>query len=323
MRTFDFTNGKQFPETLHVSKSVPYDYRHIKNMMRDWNLSLYLFARSFQNQQVDRSRCRALDDFVEFVINRVPVYFVNKDQIGNVIEVQETAYYSVYETIVPDNHITVPLISVKEMGRAFGDWERAFKEHIEGCAEDNYRYPKCYPSDYEIIPELENFNESTIEIEAEALYRSTSDDSEDSYPEIFVYMDYFVDKYGRATRPTAYLAYVLAHELTHAMMDEKLWEAFLCKNGKKLTKGIPHNSKRYYLFEEGLATAVGWNYSGLNEEVAMEIMKVGLPYCFGLSPYYYFPQRSLSGRIIKGTRFRSLRIPEWLSQKIDDPTPYL
>lgn len=327
MRTFDLTNGKQFPETLHVHKNILYPYYarfgviHRLSALREfrgigWFHVLRKFVDSFQNQQIVKMQYPVIADFIDFVRERVPIYFVNKNQIGATIDVQETAY-SMYETVVPDNHITVPLISKDELGRSYNNWEECFQPYIAREAEERRPYYDEYPFDQEIFPDLCESDATMIEIEAEALYCPTGGDPEcqESNPEIFIYMDYFVDSNGNPTRPSEYIAYVIVHELVHAMMDERLWEAFLCKNGHTLSKGIPHNSKRYYLLEEGLATAIGWHSVRRDVKVAQEIMKAGLPYSFGLSPYYHNCH----------TRFRVIpkRISEWLSAKMHDPTPYL
>ncbi len=70
--------------------------------------------------------------------------------------------------------------------------------------------------------------------------------------------------------------------------------------------------------EEGLATAIGWLLVGFDKEVAREIMRKSLPYRFGLSPYFFVGKEK-----VRDCRLVNYRIPEWLSQKIDDPTPYL
>lgn len=334
MRTFDFTNGKQFPETLHVRKGVPYPlswsfYRRDTADM--WIRPLRYFIESFQNQQVGNIQFSVLRDFAEFVHGRVPIYFVNKSQIGTAIEVQETAY-SMYDTFVPDNHIIVPQISKNELGRSYNNWEECFQPYIARDAEERRPHRDHYPFDQEIFPDLCESDATMIEIEAEALYCPTGGDPECEVPnpEIFVYMDYFVDAQGTPTRPRNYMAYVIAHELAHAMMDERLWEAFLCKKGQTLSKGISHSSKRYYLLEEGLATAAGWYSVERDKQVAQEIMRVGLPYSFGLSPYYHTEiieeTKTLGGVVCRRRRSWLLfeqRIPEWLSAKLNDPTPYL
>lgn len=318
MRTFDFTNGKQFPETLHVKKDVPYPL--IRSFFRRDTANLWMepldrFIESYQNQQVDYLQFSVLRDFAEFVHERVPIYFVNKSQIGTAIEVQETAY-SMYDTIVPDNHIIVPQISKDELGRSYNNWEECFVPYIARDAEERRPHRDHCPFDQEIFPDLCESDATMIEIEAEALYCPTGGDPECevSNPEIFIYMDYFVDAQGTPTRPRNYMVYVIVHELAHAMMDERLWETFLCKKGQTLSKGISHSSKRYYLLEEGIATAVGWYVVDRDMKVAQEIMRVGLPYSFGLSPYYH-----ANG---SWSLFEQ-RIPEWLSAKLNDPTPYL
>lgn len=324
MRTFDFTNGKLFPETLHVRKSVPYRFHsagHNRARAGFWSRQLYFFVDSLQSQKAGKVHCKVLRDFSEFVYERVPIYFVNKNQIGTAIEVQETAY-SMYNTIVPDNHIIVPLISKDELGHSYDNWEESFLSYIENSKKGNI--PFEYPFDQEICPDICESDDTMAEIEVEALYCPTGGDPEcqESNPEIFVYMDFFVDTNGNSNRPMDYLTYVIAHELAHAMMDEHLWEAFLCKNGQTLSKGIPHNSKRYYLFEEGLATAIGWFLINYDKEVAREIMKSGLPYSFGLSPYYHKRVTQNYGHFYSDLSLMK-RIIEWLSAKLNDPTPYL
>lgn len=319
MRFFDFTNGKQFPETLHVIKNVPYDlgYRPrlpLGGRLHDfWVHDLHRALRKINpSLRISSLFC----DYIDYVIERVPIYFVNTNQIGQTIEVRETTSHV---TVVPDNHLIKPLISKEEMGRGYNSWEECFRPYIERKDEDDdeRRRPE-YPFDQEIFPHWDEMDDTMVEVEADALYCPTGGDPEcqESNPEIFVYMDYFVDSSGNPTRPPKYLRYVIAHELAHAMMDETLWEAFL---GQKLSKGIPRNSKRYYLFEEGLATAIGWRIVGYDSAVAQEIVKAGLPYSFGLSTYYH-----------EGTDVHtllpsplSIRISEWLTAKINDPTPYL
>lgn len=312
MRTFDFTNGKQFPETLHVSKSVPYDL-----FGRHHRMDSFLWRSLYDRYRRKIPRVSLLDDFVDYVINRVPIYFVNTNQIGQMIEVRETTQHV---TVVPDNHLTVPQIIMKEMGRGYGAWENTFLERLERGIDDSDTHEP--PLDNEINFDLNEWDETRVEIEAEALYCPTGGDPEckESNPEIFVYMDYFVDSYGRRTRPEAYMYYVIAHELTHAIMDEQLWETFLCKKGQSLSRGLSHKSRNYYLHEESLATAVGWWMVGLDSDVAREIRKCGLPYSFGLSPYYFrLHDRGMMPHCILLQR----RIYEWLSTKMYDPTPYL
>lgn len=339
MRTFDFTNGKQFPETLHVRKNVPYgifNYRYLNGHLScynelpyslglQWKYALQKAISQMPTQILQRPYFTVFD-FVDFVIERVPIYFVNKNQVGAVIEVQETAYYSVYETIVPDNHITVPVILREEMGRDYNNWEECFLSYVKRNLGEERRYPRQheYPFDHEIVPSLNEADCTMVEIEAEALYRSMNGDSgcKESYPEIFVYMDYFVDEKGAPTRPRDYFTYVIVHELTHAMMDENLWEAFLLTNGQKLSKGVSHSTKRYRLYEEGLATAVGWRMTGCSPDVAAEIMKVGLPYSLGLTPYYSSLQSNNPHPRLHNT-ILGKRIAEWLLTKMHDPTPYL
>lgn len=338
MRTFDFTNGKQFPETLHIHKSVPYEIENIRNSFfmipprralspmtaMFWDYALSGFVSLTGKRRVDCSHYPVLYDYVKYVIERVPIYFVNKEMIGQTIDVQETAY-SMYETVVPDNSSMVVQVTTGDMGRGYEAWESAFRDFLESET-DERRDPNRgfdYPFEHEITLDVDETPDTTgtmVTSEAEALYCPMGGDPgcQESNPEIFVYMDYFVDADGHPTRPRTYLSYVIAHELAHAMMDVRLWEAFLCKTGQTLSKGISHNSKCYRMNEEGLATAIGWLLVGFDKEVARDIMRKSLPYRFGLSPYFF-----VSGERMSDSRLVNYRIPEWLSAKMYDPIPYL
>lgn len=329
MRFFDLTNGKQFPETLHIVKNIPhlvrfyrlhYHYSFRYNIISFWEDA---FARTIVSMNPnDRETHCVLEDFTEYVLERVPIYFVNTNQIGQTIDVQETGY-SMYETTVPDNHFELPDIEEAFMGRGYRSWDRAFRDHLEREVnpdeDSDYIHPE-YPFDQEVCPEFDDADVPMLVCEADGLYCPTGGDPrcKESNPEIFIYMDHFVDSEGNPTRPREYMQYVIAHELAHAMMDERLWEAFLCKPGQTLAKNISHKSIRYALHEEGIATAVGWAMTFFNEDVAKEIMRKPLPYRFGLSPYF-FDAKDYPDEI----KLVFKRIPEWLSQKINDPTPYL